>query len=154
MENSESLLADCIQDEIIEALLRSRSPSESNDTSVKTIGFARTGGGMYGQRNHDFLRPIVTLKAQVRHVHIVSAGTPVGYDRSWTAKQDTIIATLAIGFADGYSRYNSNRSEVGIRGHRFSIAGKVCMDMMMVDCGPPEGCGSEVQPGDYAVLYS
>ena len=156
LENSESLLADCIPDAEFKALLR------GNPSGVDTVGYARCGGGMYGQRNHGFLRPAITLKAQVRHVHIGEAGVPVGYDRSWTAPEDSVIATVAIGFADGYMRENSNAlncrygkgGSVYINGQQCTIAGKVCMDMIMVNCGPGssvEGCG--IQVGDYAVMY-
>ena len=48
-----------------------------------TVGYCRTGGALYGQRSHDCLRPCVSLKAQVRHVHVVKAGVSVGYERSW-----------------------------------------------------------------------
>ena len=49
----------------------------------------------------------------------------VGYDRTWVAPADTRIATVACGFADGYARENSSRGVVGIRGGRFTVAGKV-----------------------------
>jgi hypothetical protein len=71
-----------------------------------------------------------------------------------------VIATLALGFADGYSRNNSNTvvgygkgATVVIGGRKCVVAGKVCMDMMMVNCGPgtPESLG--VRVGDYAILY-
>jgi len=143
LENSESLLAKLV-------------PSEDKKSMLDMgaiQGYCRTGGAIYGQRNHDYLLPCITLTAQVRHVHIAKKGSPVGYDRTWIAKRDSLIATIAIGFADGYSRYNSNKGSVGIRGKIYNIAGKVCMDMMMVDLGPPDGDGQEVTVGDYAVMY-
>ena len=126
-----------------------------------TVGYARSGGGMYGQRDHAFLQPVISLQAQIRHLHVAEQGAPVGYDRSWLAPEDVTIATLALGFADGYSRENSNTDaevgygkagKVGINGRICDIAGKVCMDMMMVNCGAgtPEELGLRV--GDYAVL--
>ena len=60
---------------------------------------------------------------------------------------------MAVGFADGYSRSLSNRGKVGIRGHEFAIAGKVCMDMSMVNLGPPDGPGAAVRVGDFATLW-
>ena len=75
----------------------------------------------------------------------------VGYDRSWIAPRDCLIATLACGFADGYSRSHSSKGVVGIRGKLYTVAGKVCMDMLMVDLGDPAGCDVEV--GDYATLF-
>ena len=88
------------------------------------------------------------------------AGVPVGYDRAWSAPQDSVIATLAVGFADGYSRENSNAgtygkaAKVGIRGKLCDIAGKVCMDMLMVVCCSSSTLNdSPIQTGDYAILY-
>ena len=77
----------------------------------------------------------------------------VGYDRSFVAPCDCLIATLACGFADGWARANSNVGKVGLRGRRYQLAGKVCMDMLMVNLGPPGGPGSDVECGDYAVLF-
>ena len=155
LENSESLLADCIPDEELRALLEGNPPG-----TPPTLGYARSGGGMYGQRNHDFLKPAIVVRAQIRHVHIADKGVPVGYDRSWVAPDDVVIATLSVGFADGYHRNNSNTvvgygkgATVVIGGRKCVVAGKVCMDMMMVNCGPgtPESLG--VRVGDYAILY-
>jgi alanine racemase len=131
LENSESLLADCIPDDDFRALLRGNPPG-----TPQTIGYARSGGGMYGQRNHSFLKPAITVRAQIRHVHVADKGVPVGYDRSWVAPDDVVIATLALGFADGYSRSNSNTvvgygkgATVVIGGTKCVVAGKVCMDL-------------------------
>ena len=116
-------------------------------------GFCRVGGALYGQREHAILKPVLSLKAQVCHVHRLEAGMTVGYDRSWIAPRDSVVATLSIGFADGYPRSLSNRGVVCIRGHAFVVAGKVCMDMCMVDLGARGGPGEQVQVGDYATLW-
>ena len=154
-ENSESLLADCVPDGEFIKLLRGNPPGRPH-----TVGYARSGGGIYGQRAFDYLKPAITLKAQVRHVHVAKKNVPVGYDRAWSAPEDSIIATLAVGFADGYSRENSNAgsygkaAKVGVRGQLCDIAGKVCMDMLMVVCCAGSTMdASPVQIGDYAVLY-
>ena len=154
-ENSESLLADCVPDCEFIKLLHGNPPGRPH-----TVGYARSGGGIYGQRTFDYLKPAITLKAQVRHVHVAKKNVPVGYDRAWSAPEDSIIATLAVGFADGYSRENSNAgsygkaAKVGVRGQLCDIAGKVCMDMLMVVCCPGSTMdASPIQTGDYAVLY-
>ena len=116
-------------------------------------GFCRVGGALYGQRHHDVLKPVLSLKAQVRHVHRLEAGMTVGYDRSWIAPRDSVVATLSIGFADGYPRSLSNQGVVYIRGNKFVVAGKVCMDMVMVDLGAKGGPGESVRVGDYATLW-
>ena len=74
------------------------------DTS-DTRGFVRCGGAIYGQRPaFTQLRAVSTLSARVRHVAIMNPGDSVGYDRAFVAKRKTRIATVSIGFADGYPR--------------------------------------------------
>ena len=122
-----------------------------------TRGYVRTGGAIYGQRPaFPQLRAVSTLKVAVRHVAILRKGESVGYDRTYLAPYDVRIATLTIGFADGYPRELGNGiGMVSIRGETFPLAGNVCMDMIMVDLGPAEdlGVGSEVAVGDVAVLW-
>ena len=68
--------------------------------------------------------------------------------RTWKAKRNSFIATLPIGYADGFSRLNSNRGEVLVNGRRVPVVGNVCMDMCMIDVTSLHG----VQIGDEAVL--
>lgn len=79
------------------------------------------------------LREVMTWQTYVALVKTVPAGTQVGYGGSFTAARETRIATLPVGFADGYSRHLSNRGSVFIRGQEAPIIGRVCMDQMMVD---------------------
>ena len=120
-------------------------------------GFVRTGGAIFGQRpTFPQLRAISTLTASVRHVSVIKAGDSVGYDRAYTAPMDVRIATLTIGFADGYPRELGNRvGRVSIQGSTFPVAGNVCMDMMMVELGPAgaAGPGALVAVGDVATLW-
>jgi len=122
-----------------------------------TRGYVRTGGAIFGQRPaFKQLRPVSTLEASVRHVAVLKKGESVGYDRAYVASMDVRIATLTIGFADGYPRELGNgRGKVAIRGTLFPIAGNVCMDMLMVELGPAgdAGVASEVVVGDVAILW-
>ena len=122
-----------------------------------TRGYVRTGGAIYGQRPaFKHLRAVSTLKASVRHVAVLKKGESVGYDRAYIAPMDVRIATLTIGFADGYPRELGNGvGKVSIRGAVFPVAGNVCMDMLMVELGPAEDTdvGSQVVVGDVAVLW-
>mmetsp|Transcript_13491 Transcript_13491/g.25322 ORF Transcript_13491/g.25322 Transcript_13491/m.25322 type:complete len:692 (+) Transcript_13491:736-2811(+) len=125
---------------------------------TNSLGYVRTGGGIFGQRPaFPQLRSVSTLTASVRHVAILQAGSSVGYDRAYIAPSNVRIATLTIGFADGYPRDLGNgRGKVSIRGALFPIAGNVCMDMLMVDLGPAEdveSIGAQVCVGDRAVLW-
>lgn len=91
------------------------------------------------------LLPGLTLASRVSFVKRVRAGETVSYGRTWTAPQDTTIATVPIGYADGFSRLNSNRGHLLVNGRRYPVAGRVCMDQTMIDVGDDEvAVGDEV----------
>lgn len=94
------------------------------------------------------LKPALRWKTAVRSVKKVPAGDSVSYGRLYSCNRDTLIASLPVGYADGYRRRLSNRGEVLIRGQRAKVAGMVCMDLTMVDVSAIPG----VQPGDEVVL--
>lgn len=81
------------------------------------------------------LLPGLTLVSRMSFVKRVRAGETVGYGRTWTATRETTIATVPIGYADGFSRLNSNRGHVLVRGRRYPVVGRVCMDQTMIDVG-------------------
>ncbi len=95
------------------------------------------------------LRPAMTLKSRVLYVKNVERGTSISYGRQFIAPQATTIATLPVGYADGYNRLLSNRGEVLIRGRKYPVVGRVCMDQIMVDLGPE----SDIRPGEEVVLF-
>ncbi len=91
------------------------------------------------------LRPALTLASRVSFVKRVRAGETVGYGRTWTAPRETTVVTVPIGYADGFSRLNSNRGHLLIHGRRYPVVGRVCMDQTMVDAGDDEvAVGDEV----------
>ena len=94
------------------------------------------------------LLPGLSFLTRVSFLKKVAAGTRVGYGLTWTAPRDTWIATLPVGYADGFNRLFSNRGRVLIGGRSFPVAGRVCMDQTMVDLGPE----TTVQVGDEVVL--
>jgi alanine racemase len=121
-------------------------------SGLNTRGYVRIGGAIYGQRPaFPQLQAVSTLQAAVRHVAILKEGESVGYDRSYIAPHQVRIATLTIGFADGYPRELGNgKGQVAIRSKLYPVAGNVCMDMMMVEL---EGDETDVRVGDVAVLW-
>jgi alanine racemase len=122
---------------------------------MNTRGFVRTGGGIYGQRPaFSQLKAVSTLVAAVRHVATVKEGESVGYDRAYIARDEAkLIATLTIGFADGYPRELGNgKGKVSIRNRLYPVAGNVCMDMTMVELGPASQ-ETVICVGDVAVLW-
>ncbi len=80
--------------------------------------------------------PALSLKSRVVYFKVVKAGDPVGYGSTWAPQQDSRVVTVPVGYGDGYFRALSNRASVLIRGQRHPIAGRVCMDQIMVDLGP------------------
>lgn len=79
------------------------------------------------------LQHVLSLKSKVLHLKKVPPGTPISYGRTFITKRKSTIATIPIGYADGYSRKLSNNGEVLINGRRAPVAGRVCMDTTMVD---------------------
>ena len=112
----------------------------------------RLGIGLHGvdpTGEHHELKPVATLKTIISQIRHVRKGDTIGYGRSGFADRDMKIATLAIGYADGFSRAFSNgRGQVLINGRLAPVIGKVCMDMTMVDA-----TGIEVNAGEEAVIF-
>ena len=79
------------------------------------------------------LIPVMTLTANIIAIHNVSIGETVGYGDTWQAKRETIIATVAIGYADGYPRNAKSGTPVFINGQVASVVGRVSMDMITID---------------------
>lgn len=126
--------------------------------NVNSRGYVRTGGGIFGQRPaFKQLQAVSTLSAAVRHVAILEKGQSVGYDRAYIADRHVRIATLTVGFADGYPReFGNGKGKVCIRGSLFPIVGNVCMDMLMIELGSADeedSVGSKISVGDKAILW-
>ena len=79
------------------------------------------------------IKPALALKSRVSHLKTVQKGESVGYGRNYTAKDDILVATVSVGYADGISRSLSNRGKALINGRVCGIIGKVCMDQLMLD---------------------
>ena len=94
------------------------------------------------------LQEILSWYTYVAMVKEVPAGSEVGYGGTFVTERPTKIATLPVGFADGYSRYLSNKGKVIINGHEAPIIGRVCMDQCMADITDIP----DVQRGDTVTL--
>lgn len=79
------------------------------------------------------LKPVLSLKTRIIFFKKVPAGYGISYGHKYITKRDTTIVTLPIGYGDGYPRNLSNLAPVLIKGRRFKISGRVCMDQIMVD---------------------
>jgi len=92
------------------------------------------------------LAPAMQLKSRIVQVKGVPKGYAVSYGGTWTAEKDTRIATVPIGYGDGFSRSLSSRGQMLVCGQRAPIVGRVCMDLTMLDVDhiPEAAMGSEV----------
>jgi alanine racemase len=128
-------------------------------SSAATIDFpesyfdmVRPGISLYGvypstEVDHSVsLQPAMTMKTAITFIKEVEKGVAVSYGRTFETQRRSRIATLPVGYADGYPRLLSNRGEVLVAGTRAPIVGRVCMDMMLIDVTdiPEANVGSEV----------
>jgi alanine racemase len=95
------------------------------------------------------LAPAMRLRTAVAQTRRVPAGTAVGYGATWVAGRETTIATLPLGYADGYHRVASNRAAMQVRGRRAPVVGRVCMDHVMLDVTDVPG----VATGDAVTVF-
>ncbi len=95
------------------------------------------------------LTPAMTFKTLVANIREVEKGTQIGYGGTFVAEKNTKIATVLAGYADGYSRFLSNKAEVLINGKRCRVAGRVCMDQTMVDVSHLKN----INLGDEVILF-
>ncbi len=95
------------------------------------------------------LRPAMRLSTAITQTRHVPAGTPVSYAGTFVTARPSMIATLPVGYADGYHRLASNRAQVVVRGRRAPVAGRVCMDHTMIDVTGVDG----VERGDGVLLF-
>lgn len=99
-------------------------------------------------RDNVNLKPVMTFKTRIAHVKYVDEGEGISYGLIYKAKRHMKVATLPVGYADGYSRMLTSKGDVLIKNSRRDIIGRICMDQMMIDLGK-----SKAQVGDEVVLF-
>jgi len=118
------------------------------------MNMVRPGLMMYGiypkpsLMKNIFLRPALTLRTKITYLKSMPKGRGVSYGMTYVTAKPTKMATIPIGYGDGYSRHFSNKAEVLINDRRCPIVGRVCMDMCMVDVGHLKN----VKVGDDVIL--
>ncbi|MHC4941917.1 MAG: alanine racemase [Planctomycetota bacterium] len=118
------------------------------------LNLVRPGIALYGISPYPMilddpaLRPVMSLKTQIIYMKDVPEGTPISYNRLYTTPRATRIATLPIGYNDGYSYRLSNRGRVILHGKIAPVVGAVSMDYTMIDVGDIEGA----EVGDHVTL--
>ncbi|MGE5630397.1 MAG: alanine racemase [Caulobacteraceae bacterium] len=95
------------------------------------------------------LKPVMSLKVRITHVKDVELGQSVSYGRKFIASRKSRIASLPIGYADGYTRMLSGKAEALVQGKRVPVVGRICMDQCMIDITGME----DVKVGDEVVLF-
>ncbi|MBE6036191.1 MAG: alanine racemase [Clostridiales bacterium] len=94
------------------------------------------------------LQPAMSVKSRITHLKTVPAGTAVSYGCTFVTERETVLATIPVGYADGYPRLLSNKGQILVNGQFAPIVGRVCMDQFMADVTHIPG----VKAGDEAVL--
>lgn len=125
------------------------------DLSYTHLEMVRPGITIYGlfplplAKRTTKLKPVAKFKTKIIFIKKVGAGESIGYGRAYTTTKETTVATLPVGYADGYPRLLSDRGEVLVRGRRAPIIGRICMDLCMIDVTNIPG----VEVGDEVVLW-
>lgn len=94
------------------------------------------------------LKPAMEIKSAVIYIKDIEKGTPVSYGGTYVAEKTTRVATVSIGYADGFPRSLSNKGIVLIKGQRYHVIGRVCMDQLMVDIE----MNDEISVGDVVTI--
>ncbi|MCF0148787.1 MAG: alanine racemase [Clostridium sp.] len=125
------------------------------DIPESHYNYVRPGIIQYGyypsdevNKNDINIKPVLTWKTRIVHIKEVNENEYIGYGKTYKTNKKTLIATLPVGYADGYSRGLSNKGSVIIKGKLAPIIGNVCMDQFMVDVTDIEG----VKSGDEIIL--
>ena len=127
--------------------------ASNSAATVRGIGhrdFVRTGIALYGAEpldvNSPRLEPVMRWRTEIARLKELPPGHAVGYGTTFHTKRASRIATLPIGYADGYSRRLGNRAEVLVRGQRAPVVGRVSMDLTTIDVTdiPDAAIGDEV----------
>ena len=109
----------------------------------------RPGIAIYGGKYFEYgIKPVTCLRSKITMLKNIKAGDSVGYDGSWVANSDCIIAGIPIGYGDGYPYY-SKSIEVSINGKKFKTAGKINMDLITINLEQD----SDIKIGDWVELW-
>ncbi len=115
------------------------------------FNMVRPGIMLYGSGNYSGLdlKPVMKLKSRIIQISRVPQGTPISYGGKFVTQRPSVIATIPVGYADGYTRNLSSKGMVSVKGALAPVTGDVCMDFIMVDVTDIEN----VNVGDEVVLF-
>lgn len=122
------------------ALLQLDAAKDSSDFNMVRPGILLYGEAPSAELNAAVnLCAVLSWRTSITHLKSIEKGQPVSYNGRWIAPRTSRIATIPVGYADGYNRRFGSAAEVLIRGQRAPVVGTVCMDMCMVDVSHIEG---------------
>jgi len=123
--------------------------------SESWIDMVRPGIILYGyypgheqERNLD-VKPVMEFRTEIVFIKKVPAGQSLSYGATYVTDRETYIATLPVGYGDGYNRLLSSKGIILINGKKYKVAGRVCMDQLLIDLGPE----TDVDIYDEAILF-
>ncbi|MBS0271729.1 MAG: alanine racemase [Proteobacteria bacterium] len=119
--------------------------------NLTRIGLALTGCRTADPRGQSQLKTAIKAYAQILQINEIPRGDSVGYDASFIASRASRIATLGVGYADGYLRSLSNRGEVYFDGYKLPVVGKVSMDLLTIDI--TDIPSNRIHCGDWVELF-
>ncbi len=148
-------IIDKIKDEFDLKLVHIANTAASMEYDFKS-DLLRLGIGIYGIYPSDYIKEVSKIKlsqafefkAQISFVKDVEKGTSISYGRTFVAPKDMKVATVSVGYADGFKRSFSNIGEVLVNGKITKVIGRVCMDQIMIDVSD-----IDCKIGDYITLY-
>lgn len=136
-------------------ILHTANSAATVDCDDMRFDMVRAGIIMYGCYPSDDimkervpLKPVMTIKTRVSHIKVIDAGEKISYGCTYEAKEKERIATLAIGYADGFVRGRKN-PKVCINGKYYNIVGRICMDQCMIKIG----MNDDIKVGDEVVVF-
>lgn len=135
----EQIVAACRKEGVAFPLLHCGNSAAAIDLPQYGYNMVRIGISLYGlypsldvKRSNVSLRPAMSFKTRIVHVKQVPPGTGISYGITYRAQEEETIATLPVGYADGFNRLLSNRGSVLVRGRRVPVVGRVCMDQTLI----------------------
>lgn len=143
----------CVPENATKSLANSAAVFHYPNTHLDWIrpGISLYGAGEHKRAlHHRDLKPVMRLESQIQALHWIQKGESVGYGNTWTAKHDSLIAVIAIGYGDGYPRHAPNGTPVIIHNQKLPLAGRVSMDMITVDVTK---IADKVAIGDQVILW-
>lgn len=156
LQSFNNLIGDLEKQGIYIPIKHSANSAALIDLPAARFNMVRAGIILYGLYPSPYVRqdllpviPAMTLKSRISFLKQLPASATVSYGCTWQCERDTLVATVPIGYADGYSRLLSNQAFGAVRGQRVPLIGTVCMDQCMFDVTDVQG----VSEGDEIILF-